>query len=73
MVFYMQVVIKNIGRPGIYKGEGIAQVFLHYVNQNGPNKDHAYDQIKGEKNMEKTVNITNFIGVYDNYITERRM
>ena len=32
------------GRPGIYKGEGMAQVFLHYVNQTGPNKDHAYDQ-----------------------------
>ncbi len=32
-------------RPGVYKGEGMAQVFLHYVNQNGPNKDHAYDQI----------------------------
>jgi hypothetical protein len=32
-------------RPGIYQGEGMAQVFLHYVNQNGPRKDHAYDQI----------------------------
>jgi hypothetical protein len=32
-------------RPGVYKGEGMAQVFLHYVNQNGPNQDHAYDQI----------------------------
>ena len=30
-------------RPGIYKGEGMAQVFFHYVNQNGPNTDHAYD------------------------------
>lgn len=33
-------------RPGIYKGEGMAQVFLHYVDQNGPHKDHAYDKIK---------------------------
>ena len=33
------------GRPGIYKGEGMAQVFLHYVNQNGIYKNHAYDQI----------------------------
>jgi len=33
------------GRPGIYKGEGMAQVFFHYVNQNGPYKDHAYDKI----------------------------
>ena len=32
------------GRPGVYKGDGMAQVFLHYVNQIGPNKDHAYDQ-----------------------------
>ena len=32
-------------RPGIYKGEGMAQAFFHYVNQVGPNKDHAYDQI----------------------------
>ena len=31
------------GRPGIYKGEGMAQHFLHYVNQNGPYKEHAYD------------------------------
>tara|TARA_R110000787_G_scaffold128663_1_gene240416 strand:- start:96 stop:611 length:516 start_codon:yes stop_codon:yes gene_type:complete len=33
------------GRPGVYKGEGMAQVFFHYVNQNGPNKGYAYDQI----------------------------
>ena len=33
-------------RPGIYKGEGMAQLFFHYVNQTGPNKDHAYDQIQ---------------------------
>jgi len=33
------------GRPGIYKGEGMAQHFLHYVNQNGPHKNHAYDKI----------------------------
>jgi hypothetical protein len=36
-------------RPGIYKGEGMAQVFFHYVNQNGPNKNHAYDQINKNK------------------------
>jgi len=34
-------------RPGIYKGEGMAQVFFHYVNKNGPYTNHAYDkQIK---------------------------
>jgi len=32
------------GRPGIYKGEGMAQIFFHYVNQNGPFTDHAYDK-----------------------------
>jgi hypothetical protein len=31
-------------RPGIYKGEGMAQVFLHYVNQKGPFTHHAYDE-----------------------------
>jgi alkylated DNA repair dioxygenase AlkB len=30
-------------RPGIYKGEGMAQVFFHYVNKNGPYTKHAYD------------------------------
>jgi|TARA_R110000787_G_scaffold263922_1_gene369818 hypothetical protein len=41
------------GRPGVYKGEGMAQLFLHYVNQNGPNKHHAYDKIEfiREKNV----------------------
>ena len=32
-------------RPGIYKGNGIAQAFFHYVNQNGKHKDHAFDQL----------------------------
>ena len=36
-------------RPGTYKGEGMAQVFFHYVNKNGPYKDHAYDQINKEE------------------------
>ena len=30
-------------RPGVYKGEGMAQVFFHYVNQHGPYKNYAYD------------------------------
>jgi hypothetical protein len=30
-------------RPGVYKGEGMAQVFFHYVNQNGSFTHHAYD------------------------------
>ena len=32
-------------RPSFYKGEGMAQVFFHYVNQNGIYRNHAYDQI----------------------------
>jgi len=40
-------------RPGIYKGEGMAQLFLHYVNQNGPNKDQAYDCIHENKSNKK--------------------
>ena len=30
-------------RPGVYKGEGMAQVFFHYVDQNGPFTHHQYD------------------------------
>jgi len=30
-------------RPETYKGEGIAQAFFHYVDQNGPHANHAYD------------------------------
>ena len=32
-------------RPGVYKGEGLAQVFLHYVNKNGPFSHHANDSV----------------------------
>jgi hypothetical protein len=31
-------------RPGVYKGEGMAQVFLHYVNKDGPYTNYAYDK-----------------------------
>jgi len=31
-------------RPDTYKGEGMAQVFLHYVNQNGPFTHHKHDE-----------------------------
>ena len=34
------------GRPGVYKGNGMAQVFFHYVNKLGPYKDYAYDKSK---------------------------
>ena len=39
------------GRPGTYKGEGMAQVFLHYVDQDGPFKDFKYDNKKGKINV----------------------
>jgi len=35
-------------RPGTYKGEGLAQVFFHYVNQQGPFTHHAYDKYSKE-------------------------
>ena len=41
-------------RPGIYKGEGMAQVFLHYVNKNGLFKHHAYDKILKNKGIQLT-------------------
>lgn len=42
-------------RPSIYKGEGMAQVFLHYINQNGPFTHHKYDEFykrTGKKERE---------------------
>ena len=41
------------GRPGIYKGEGMAQVFFHYVNKNGRHTKDSYDNFlktTGKKN-----------------------
>ena len=35
--------IEEHWRSGIYKGDGMAQVFFHYVDKNGPFKHHAYD------------------------------
>lgn len=32
-------------RPGIYKGEGMAQVFFHYINKNGNFTNHQYDRV----------------------------
>ena len=32
------------GRPGMYKGDGMAQVFFHYVDKNGPYASFAYDK-----------------------------
>ena len=45
MQLYILDVVKLTEDQGMYKGEGMAQVFLHYVDQNGPYKNHAYDQI----------------------------
>jgi len=30
-------------RPGVYKGNGMAQVFFHYVDKNGHFSHHGYD------------------------------
>jgi hypothetical protein len=36
------------GRPNVYEGEGMAQVFFHYVNKKGPFTHHAYDKYLSE-------------------------
>ena len=41
-------------RPGKYKGDGMAQVFLHYVNKNGLFKHHAYDQVVKTQQIQST-------------------
>tara|TARA_Y100001973_G_C5207248_1_gene342495 strand:- start:1519 stop:2100 length:582 start_codon:yes stop_codon:yes gene_type:complete len=42
------------GRPGTYKGEGMAQVFFHYVNKNGLFSHHAYDKVLKDTEMQET-------------------
>lgn len=41
----------NHGRPDEFKGSYMAQVFMHYVDVNGPFKDHANDQITKAKKI----------------------
>jgi|TARA_R100000081_G_C4784047_1_gene153363 hypothetical protein len=41
-------------RPGTYKGDGMAQVFFHYVDQNGPFTHHAYDKHYKETGEKQT-------------------
>ena len=41
-------------RPGIYKGEGMAQTFLHYVLKDGSFPHHAYDAFKRFHGFEMT-------------------
>ena len=41
-------------RPGTYKGEGMAQVFFHYVNKNGLFKHHAYDSVLKNEGIKMT-------------------
>jgi hypothetical protein len=35
-----------------FRGEHMAQAFLHYVDQNGPNTEHKYDK-RGDLNLPK--------------------
>jgi|TARA_R100001460_G_scaffold26377_1_gene53329 hypothetical protein len=53
-------------RPGIYKGEGMAQVFLHYVNKEGPFTHHAYDNVLKNKGQKKTQEDIQILKKYDN-------
>jgi len=41
-------------RPGIYKGQGMAQVFLHYVDKNGPFTHHINDNYFKNSNYQST-------------------
>jgi hypothetical protein len=41
-------------RPGMYKGNGMAQVFMHYVDQQGPFTHHAYDKLLKTQLISKT-------------------
>ena len=52
-VLYLGCVQKH-WRPGVYKGEGMAQVFFHYVDKNGPFLHHAYDNYSKESEEKET-------------------
>jgi hypothetical protein len=43
-VMYLGCVLPH-GRPGVYKGNGLAQVFMHYVEKDGPFAHHALDDV----------------------------
>jgi len=43
-VMYLGVEL-NHSREGSFKGDYMAQVFLHYVDKNGVFADHRYDRI----------------------------
>jgi len=56
---------QNHWRPGTYKGNGIAQVFFHYIDQNGDFKHHAYDnytQTFGQKHSPNDKMLINNYG-----------
>jgi hypothetical protein len=45
-------------RPGVYHGDGMAQVFFHYVDKNGPFTHHKYDEYfksTGKKHHKKDI------------------
>jgi len=51
-------VLQKHWRPGVYKGEGMAQVFFHYVNKNGNFTHHHHDNYfkkTGKKIHDKDV------------------
>ena len=48
--------IQKHGRPGVYKGEGMAQAFFHYVDQNGPFTHHQYDNYRLEMKRKASDN-----------------
>ena len=45
-------------RPGVYKGEGMIQVFFHYINKSGNFTNHKYDnyyKTTGKQAEEKDI------------------
>jgi|TARA_R100001086_G_C11834153_1_gene257408 hypothetical protein len=52
--------VQDHWRENKYKGEGMAQVFLHYVDQDGPFTHHAYDKYLKENPTKKTREKTDY-------------
>ena len=49
-VMYLGVELEH-GRESSFKGDYMAQVFLHYVQKNGVFSDHEYDKINLNKSI----------------------
>lgn len=52
-----------------FEGEEYVQVFLHYVDADGPYKDHAYDVLNGRQPQQEYKFIFQRLNLFDNHLS----